>query len=337
MKLSDLAEQLENSTLEGEDCEVEGIALAGEGKKDEIELWFDSPVSGADKVVVEAGVRAPEAESVLTVKDLNEQLPVLLKAVEGGFDNWGIEDNVYLSEDFSYEQPVYIGAGSWIGPDVQLDREVRIDPGVTIKGKVRIGKNVHLHSGVRIESQASIGSGTIIHANTVIGADGYGYRQKDGRHLKVPQVGGVVIGKNVEIGALSTVDRGTITDTEIGEGSKIDNQVHVAHNCKIGRHCLMAGKSALSGSVTLGDYVIIGAEGAVTEHVSVTDKVTIAGRSGVTKDITEEGITVSGFPARPHREELRAQVIQRHLPKLREKINKIENQMEKFVEEREER
>ncbi|MFP4687025.1 MAG: UDP-3-O-(3-hydroxymyristoyl)glucosamine N-acyltransferase [bacterium] len=337
MKFSELVELLEDARLEGEDCELESIALAGEAAGNQTAISFDAPVSEMQRVIVEHDVSVKGADTILRVKHLNEQLPVILSAIEKKPSRQGIEENSWQAEDFLYKKPVYIGAGSWIGPRVKFGKNVRIDPNVIIKGDTLLGDNVYLHSGVCIESPARIGAGTVIHANTVIGADGYGYRQKDGRHHKVPQVGGVVIGADVEIGALCTVDRGTITDTEIGAGSKLDDQIHIAHNCKMGKHCLMAGKSGLSGSVTLGDYVVLGGFAAVTDHVSITDRVTIAGRAGVTKDITEPGITVSGFPARPHREELRFQVHQRRVPQLRDKIKRLEKRLEQLVEESEER
>jgi UDP-3-O-[3-hydroxymyristoyl] glucosamine N-acyltransferase len=171
-----------------------------------------------------------------------------------------------------------------------------------------------------------IGNRTVIHSNTVIGSDGYGYEQTGEDHEKIPQVGRVIIHEDVEIGASAAVDRATYGRTVIGAGSKLDNHVHVAHNCKIGENCLLVAKSGLAGSVTLGDNVILAGMAAVEDHNTLADGVIVAAKAGVTKDIDEEGAVVSGFPARAHDEQLKIQALSRKLPQFRKDLMELKKE-----------
>ena len=143
-----------------------------------------------------------------------------------------------------------------------------------------------------------------IHANAVIGADGFGYRQQDGRHVKVPQLGWVEIEDDVEIGACSTIDRGTFGPTRIGAGTKIDNLVMIGHNCQIGRHNVLCSQVGIAGSTTTGDYVVMAGQVGVADHITIGDQVTIGAKSGVAADISSNS-QVLGYPARPHKEQVR--------------------------------
>src|SRR5581483_11593935 len=142
------------------------------------------------------------------------------------------------------------------------------------------------------------------HSNTVIGADGFGYRMQGGRHLKVPQLGHVEIGSDVEIGACTTIDRGTFQATRIGAGSKIDNLVQVAHNCQVGRHNLLVSQVGIAGSSSTGDYVVIAGQVGIVDHVHIGDRAVIGAKAGVTKDIAP-GERMLGAPATPEREQKR--------------------------------
>ena len=206
-----------------------------------------------------------------------------------------------------------IGAGSYIGPKVQLGENVTIYPNVTILDECAIGKNTVIWSGAVVRERCHMGNDCIIHPNATIGADGFGFRPDPQRGLvKIPQIGNVILGNNVEIGANTCVDRGKFSSTVLGDGCKIDNLIQIGHNSKLGRFCIMAGQSGLAGSVTLGDGVLIGGSASITDHVTIGDGAIIGGGSGVTKDIPG-GKTMLGYPAIEARDALKQWAILKRL------------------------
>ncbi len=206
-----------------------------------------------------------------------------------------------------------IGAGSYIGPKVQLGENVTIYPNVTILDECTIGKNTVIWSGAVVRERCHMGNDCIIHPNATIGADGFGFRPDPQRGLvKIPQIGNVVLGNNVEIGANTCVDRGKFSSTVLGDGCKIDNLIQIGHNSKLGKFCIMAGQSGLAGSVTLGNGVIIGGSASITDHVTIGDGSIIGGGSGVTKDVPT-GVTLLGYPAIDARDTLRQWAILKRL------------------------
>ncbi len=210
-----------------------------------------------------------------------------------------------------------------IGPHCSVDARAAIGPGTILHAGVRIypdvtiGENCEIHGGCVIRERCRIGSHVILHQNVNIGADGFGYRpDPDGSGLiKMPHIGTVCLEDHVEIGAGSCVDRAKFSRTVIGTGTKIDNLVQIAHNCRIGRMCVIAGQAGLAGSVVVGDGVQIGGQVAIAEHVRIGDGVRIGARSGVMRDI-DPGQSVLGVPAEPARETLRQTAAIRKLPDL---------------------
>jgi UDP-3-O-[3-hydroxymyristoyl] glucosamine N-acyltransferase len=170
----------------------------------------------------------------------------------------------------------------------------------------RIGANARLHPHVTLYAGTSLGERTIVHSGARIGTDGYGYTFLNGGHQKIPQVGGCIIGNDVEIGANTTIDRGSIGATEIGDGVKIDNLVHIGHNVRVGEHTLIVAQAGVSGSAQVGRRVTMGGQVGVNGHIRIGDNIVIAGKSGVWGNLTEPGV-YSGNPARPHKESLRTQ------------------------------
>lgn len=206
-----------------------------------------------------------------------------------------------------------IGAGSYIGPKVLIGENVTIYPNVTILDECTIGKKTVIWSGVVVRERCHMGNDCIIHPNATIGADGFGFRPDPQRGLvKIPQIGNVVLGNGVEIGANSCVDRGKFSSTVLGDGCKIDNLIQIGHNSKLGRFCIMAGQSGLAGSVTLGDGVIIGGSASITDHVTIGSGSIIGGGSGVTKDVPA-GKTLLGYPAIEARDTLKQWAILKRL------------------------
>lgn len=206
-----------------------------------------------------------------------------------------------------------IGAGSYIGSKVQLGENVTIYPNVTILDECTIGNNTTIWSGVVIRERCQMGSGCIIHPNATIGADGFGFRPDPERGLvKIPQIGNVVLGNNVEIGANTCIDRGKFSSTVLGDGCKIDNLVQIGHNSRLGKFCIMAGNSGLAGSVTLGNGVIIGGSASIKDHTTIGDGAIVGAGSGVVADIPA-GKTMLGYPAVEARDALKQWAILKRL------------------------
>jgi UDP-3-O-[3-hydroxymyristoyl] glucosamine N-acyltransferase len=218
-----------------------------------------------------------------------------------------------LDETAIIENGVKIGANCYVGPNVKIQSNVIIYPNVTIFDDCFIGKNTVIWSGTVIRERTIIGENCIFHPNCTIGADGFGFRADPEKGLvKIPQIGHVIIGNNVEIGANSCVDRGKFSATILGDGCKIDNLVQIGHNSKLGKFCIMAGNSGLAGSVTLGNGVIIGGSASIKDHTKIGDGATVGAGSGVINDI-EVGKVMLGYPAVEAREALKQWAILKRL------------------------
>jgi UDP-3-O-[3-hydroxymyristoyl] glucosamine N-acyltransferase len=220
--------------------------------------------------------------------------------------NISVGDYAIIGTNAKLGDDVVIGANCVVGDDATIGAGSRLWPHVTIYSGVSIGARVFLHSGSRI------------------GSDGFGYVFRDGAHQKIPHVGGCIISDDVEIGANSTIDRGSIDDTVIGAGTKIDNLVHVAHNVRIGKKCLIMAQVGIAGSVTIGDGAILAGQAGISGHLTIGAGARVAAQGGVFGDIPA-GETWSGYPARPHRESLRASAA---LLKLAGMIRRLEKLLE---------
>ena len=209
-----------------------------------------------------------------------------------------------------------ISANCYVGKNVVLGKNTTLFPNVTIMDDTTVGNDCTIWSGTVIRERSIIGDACILHTNVSIGADGFGFRPSaDGNGLvKIPQIGNVIIGNAVEIGANSCVDRGKFSSTVIGDGCKIDNLVQIGHNSVMGRSCIMAGHSGLAGSVTLGDGVIIGGSASIKDHTTLHSGVTVGAGSGVVGDVAA-GKTVLGYPACDSRDMLKQWVALRRLAK----------------------
>ncbi|MFZ1990572.1 MAG: UDP-3-O-(3-hydroxymyristoyl)glucosamine N-acyltransferase [Alphaproteobacteria bacterium] len=190
-----------------------------------------------------------------------------------------------------------LGAGAVVGAGAEIGQGTVVAPNAVIGPGVLIGRNCRIGANVSI-THTLIGDRVIVHPGTSLGQDGFGFIGSSRGHIKVPQLGRVIIQDDVEIGACVTVDRGALGDTVIGEGTKIDNLVHIGHNCRIGRHALIAGQVGLSGSVTIGDFVMLGGQAGVADHRKIGDFARVAAKGGVMTDVPERE-TFAGFPARP--------------------------------------
>ncbi len=218
-----------------------------------------------------------------------------------------IEDGCTIGEDSVLEAHVFIGRNSSLGEGC------RLMPQVTVMDGTRLGDRVALHSGV------------------VIGSDGFGYDSDGSGHSKIPQIGGVVIGDDVEIGAGTTIDRARFSDTVIGEGTKIDNLVQVGHNVRIGRHCILCAQVGIAGSTVLGDFVILGGQVGIAGHLTLGSGVQAGAQSGIGRNLEPKSY-VFGSPAVPYMLRQKIIVLQKRLPDLFRRVDKIEADLEKAFE-----
>lgn len=252
-----------------------------------------------------------------------------------------------VAQTFFVRQQTPRGVGEPViqGVDVRIGSDPSIWPFVTLGDRVTIGNHVTLYPGVFIGSDStigddcvlypnvvvregcSLGARVIVHSGTVIGADGFGYVQHQGRHQKIPQLGGVVIEDDVELGANVTVDRATFGRTLIKEGTKVDNLVQIAHNVTVGEHSILVAQVGIAGSTTIGHHVIIGGQAGLADHLTIGDQVMIAAKSGVNRSLASNQI-VGGIPAMPREKALRVQGTIFQLPELKQLVRDLEERVE---------
>lgn len=237
------------------------------------------------------------------------------------------------------EPGAIVNPSAFIGPNVVVGADSRIGVGSIVEPNVVIGRNVSVGENTIIEASAVLRDGTVvgrncvIHSGAVLGCDGFGFIPDiEHGHRKIPQAGRVVLGDNVEVGACVTIDRATIGSTVVGSGTVIDDHVHIGHNAKIGKNCILIAMTGIAGSAVLEDGVIMAARSGVADHVTVGKGAQVAAYGGATKDVPA-GKVVSGFPARDHMEEMKKQVSVAKLPALVKEIKQLKKQVVSLLEE----
>lgn len=234
----------------------------------------------------------------------------------------GVHPSAVVAPDADVDADACVEAFALVGPRARIGKGTWIGPHCVIGDGVEIGPDCRLVSQVTLYPGSSLGARVTLHSGVRIGSDGFGYVFHDGAHQKIPHVGRCVIGNDVEIGANSTVDRGSIDATTIGDGTKLDNLVHVGHNVRVGRLCLLMAGVAIAGSARLEDGVVAAGQVGISGHVIVGAKATLAAQSGVISDVPA-GETWSGFPARPHRITLRGYAALHKLPDLIKRLERL--------------
>jgi UDP-3-O-[3-hydroxymyristoyl] glucosamine N-acyltransferase len=220
-----------------------------------------------------------------------------------------------------------VGPHAVIGDRARLGSRVAIHAGVVIGDDCQIGDDCDIYPNVVIRERVCIGHRVAIHAGSVIGSDGFGYRWDGKQHVKVPQIGTVIIEDDVEIGSCVCIDRAKFGATKVGRGTKIDNLVQIAHNVQIGPHSIIVGQTGIAGSVKLGTGVVLGGQTAVRDHITIGDGAMVAARSAIANNVPAKA-TVSGMPALPHRQSLREQAALRRLPELIVQVRKLQEEIE---------
>ena len=221
---------------------------------------------------------------------------------------------------------VSVGPFAVVGEGSEVGANSVLHAGAVVGRGCKLGQGVTLYPHAVVYDDCILGNRVTVHANAVIGADGFGYRTQGGRHVKVPQLGWVELEDDVEVGASSTIDRGTFGPTRIGAGTKIDNLVMIGHNCRIGRHNLLCSLVGVAGSCTTGDYVVMAGQVGVADHVTIGDQVVIGAKSGVAGNIPAKS-HVLGYPATPHKEQARIMSSLGVLPEIRRDVTRIKRHL----------
>ena len=241
----------------------------------------------------------------------------------------GIHPTAVVAADAVVGEGVSIGPHAVIGPAVHIGADSAIGAGTSLGARTHLGRSCHLHANVTIYADVSIGDRAIIHSGAVIGADGFGFAMAGDRWEKFPQIGRVEIGDDVEIGANSTIDRAALGVTSIGDGVKLDNMVHIGHNCRIGRHVVIAAQTGISGAVVVEDYVVIGGKVGIGDKARIESRAVLGSGSGVlTSKIVRRGQVVWGTPARPLKEYLEQLANMARLPEQRRRVESLAKRLE---------
>lgn len=332
MKLRDVA-QLLGGELKGEpELEIKGVAGlddAGEGcisfvaDKKSLQQASESRASCFIVGDFMPGLDAPQ----IKVKNPQYAFARLLGHFhEAERPPAGVHRLAFVSDGASVSPDASVGAFACVLGGAAVGARTVIYPGAFVGEGSRLGEDCVIYPNVVIREGVTIGDRVIVHPGAVIGADGFGYVFNEGRHYKIPQVGGVVIGDDVEIGACTTIDRATTGNTVIGKGTKIDNLVQIAHNVKIGENSILVSQVGVAGSCNIGSYVVLGGQVGLADHLNIDDGVMLAARSGVMHDL-KKGV-YAGAPAVPRREFMRAISFFYKLPELNDRIKELEEKLD---------
>ena len=241
------------------------------------------------------------------------------RALPGIHATAAVEEGAWVAKDASVGAQCFVGAGAVIEPEAVLSPGAHVGPGARIGRRSRLAARAVVHAGCIVGEEA------VIHSGAVIGADGFGLAQDDaGRWVKIPQIGAVRIGDDVEVGANTTIDRGTLDDTVIEDGVKLDNQIQIAHNCRIGAHTAIAGCVGIAGSSSIGRHCVIGGAAMISDHVSICDHVVISGGTLIAKSISEPGTYTGVYPFEAHRNWMRNAARLRHLHEMAQSMHTVE-------------
>ncbi len=261
--------------------------------------------------------------TLIKVEDAYESFSKLLEYYDQVKNNkTGVEQQSILSETAVYGENLYLGSFSYIGANAVIGENVKIYPNCFVGDNVVLGNNVILYSGVKIYSESIIGDGCVFHSGSVIGSDGFGFAPlKDGTYSKIPQIGNVIIGDNVSVGANTTIDRATMGSTIIRNGVKLDNQIQIAHNVEIDENTVIAAQTGIAGSTKIGKNCLIGGQVGIAGHITIGNNVRIQAQSGVGRNIKDNEV-LQGSPSFGYTDYSKSYVHFKNLPKI---VNELED------------
>ena len=323
-------------------AEFSGMASLNEADQDEVSFLGNDKYhqdylnTTAGAVLVPAEVSAGASpDAVVALVEVENPSLAFAQVVKhfvsiGRHFSAGIDSRAIVADGVTLDpSKVAIKAGAVIEAGAVIGEGTEVSAGAVVGANVQVGKDCLIHANVTIREQCVIGDRVILQPGCVIGSDGYGYELIDGRHEKVDQVGIVVIEDDVEIGANTTIDRARFGKTVIGEGSKIDNLVQIAHNVHVGKHCLVVAQSGMAGSSSLGNYVTLAAQAGVGGHIKVHDRAVLTAQTGALKDLKGD-MVYKGMPARPLREEQKKLAHIARLPKLAQEVKNLRARLDQL-------
>tara|TARA_B110000093_G_scaffold101008_1_gene108545 strand:+ start:514 stop:1539 length:1026 start_codon:yes stop_codon:yes gene_type:complete len=332
LTLAQIALHVDGVIIGDAECEISNVSTLQAANRQQISFLANSkykkylPTSQAGAVIVSKEMAELVKNSAIVVDDpyvAYAKIATLLNPPKK--ITTGISPTAMIEAGVTILKTVSIGPQVVIEANVILADNVVIGAGTVLQDEVIVGENTRIAENVTICHGVEIGKNVVIHPGVVIGADGFGIVNDKGKWIKIPQIGRVKIGDNVEIGANTTVDRGAIEDTVIGDGVKLDNQIQVGHNVIIGNNTVIAGCSGVAGSTIIGENCIIGGGVGIGGHIEIVDNVMITGMSMVTKSLTKAGIYSSGIPAEPTSQWHKNVVRYRQMDKLVARVKKLED------------
>lgn len=334
MKLSEIA-ALVNGSIKGDaDLSITGVTGVSNAAHGDITFIANAKAlkemkrSKASAVLVSKETEELEQAQVV-VKNPQYAFAQLLGCFHPKTESWsGVSKDAFVSEKAILDKDVTVYPFAFISDGVKIGAGTVIYPNVFIGADSSIGNSCTIYPNSTVREGVTIGNNVILHAGSVIGADGFGYVFENGNHNKIPQIGGVVIEDDVEIGANTTIDRATTGNTIIGKGTKTDNLVHVGHNVRVGRHVILIAQTGIGGSSEIGDGVLIGGQVAVADHTKVAAGAMIGARAGLMGNVPK-GI-FSGVPAIPHRDWLKSCAVFAVLPELKKRVAELEEKLRRL-------
>jgi len=334
VKLKELAPLLSGEILGDPEIEITGVSGINEAKDGDITFVSakkyikDISKCRASCVIV----KDPLSGTGITQLKVSNPYLAFAKLLEHFYIKpgkpAGTSKDAIVSDKAEVGKNVSIFPFTYIADGASIGNGTTVYPYVFIGEKTTIGEDCVLHPHVTVRENVKIGKRVIIHAGTVIGSDGFGYVIEEGKHYKIPQVGGVIIEDDVEIGSNVSIDRATTGNTVIGKGTKIDNLVQIAHNVKIGNNSILAGQVGIAGSSEIGDYVILAGQVGIADHTKIESGTIIGAQSGIRGNVSTGAY--SGTPAIPHKEWLKAQAIFTKLPELHKRLRELEEKIKEF-------
>jgi UDP-3-O-[3-hydroxymyristoyl] glucosamine N-acyltransferase len=331
--VSNIAEKLGGEVVGDGSVEITGIASARSARASDLTFaesakFFAAAEQSQARAVVVPGGFESLTKVLIRVKDprvaIAKVLPLFFPPETHAP---GIHPSAVVDPSAQIDASAHIGPHCVVGAGVKLGQRSVLMGGNHIGRDCQLGNDVTLYPNVVVYARSQIGNRVMIHAGTTIGSDGYGYVFDQGQHRKVPQAGNVIIHDDVEIGANAAIDRGALDSTIIGQGTKIDNLVHVAHNVIVGRHCLIMGQCGFAGSTELGDYVVVASQSGIAGHLKLGNQAMVGAKSGVMRDVPDGG-KVAGVPATTGIQAKRQWAATAQLPEIIRRLRDVEKRLE---------
>ena len=329
--VQELAEFLGGTVIGNGDTVIEDVKGLAEAGQQDISFAVDPyteylPQVHAGAVIVEKEV--PAGDNTLVVVEnprlAFSQLLVLFHPRQSVAS--GIHETAIIDDSAVIGENTAVMAYAVIGKHVKIGNHCTIYPSVFIGDNVTICDNTTIYPGAVIHENCVLGQRDVIRAHAVIGGEGFGFATENGKHTRIPQIGNVEIGDDVEIGACTCIDNATLGSTKVARGTKVDNLVHLGHNVEIGEDCFIIAQTGIAGSTKAGNHVIFAGQTGCTGHITIGDNAVFAGKTGITGNI-KGGQIYAGFPARPHMEWSRTQVYLKHLPEMAKTIKTLEKKI----------